>query len=64
MDSPVAGRVEEKAGKDRVTFAACAITMKKTKVIKDDLTFSAVVVPGGVVEIMRRQSEGWAYIKP
>jgi intracellular sulfur oxidation DsrE/DsrF family protein len=47
-----------------VELAACATTMKKMKVTKADLVGGAVVVPGGVIEIMKRQSEGWAYIRP
>ena len=62
-DSKVAPRLNE-ALDNNVELAACATTMKKLKLTKADLIGGAVVVPGGVIEIMKRQSEGWAYIKP
>jgi len=62
-DSKVAGGVN--AAMDRnVQVSACAVTMKKMKVTKDDLIGGVTVVPGGVIEIMKRQSEGWAYVRP
>ena len=62
-DSKVAPRLNA-ALDNNVELAACATTMKKLKLTKADLIGGAVVVPGGVIEIMKRQSEGWAYIKP
>ncbi|MDA8390993.1 MAG: DsrE family protein [Gammaproteobacteria bacterium] len=47
-----------------VEFAACHNTMMKMHLTKADLNPVAHVVPGGVVEIMRRESEGWNYIRP
>jgi intracellular sulfur oxidation DsrE/DsrF family protein len=62
-DSKVAAGVN--AAMDRnVEVAACGVTMKKMKVTKDDLIGGVTVVPGGVIEIMKRQSEGWAYVRP
>lgn len=62
-DSKVAGGVN--AAMDRnVEVAACGVTMKKMKVTKDDLIGGVTVVPGGVIEIMKRQSEGWSYVRP
>ena len=49
---------------NNVELAACATTMKKMKLTKADLIGGATVVPGGVIEIMKRQSEGWSYIRP
>ena len=62
-DSPVAGRLNG-ALDNNVELAACATTMKKMKVSKEDLVGGAVVVPGGVIEIMKRQAQGWAYVRP
>ena len=62
-DSKVAGRLNA-ALDNNVELAACGTTMKKMKVTKADLVGGATVVPGGVIEIMKRQSEGWAYIRP
>lgn len=47
-----------------VEFAACHNTMMKMHLTKADLNPVARVVPGGVIEIMRRESEGWNYIRP
>ena len=47
-----------------VELAACGTTMKKMKLTKDDLYGGVKVVPGGVIEIMRRQSQGWSYLRP
>jgi intracellular sulfur oxidation DsrE/DsrF family protein len=62
-DSKVAARLSA-ALDSNVELAACATTMKKFKIDKADLVGGATVVPGGVIEIMKRQSEGWAYIRP
>jgi intracellular sulfur oxidation DsrE/DsrF family protein len=47
-----------------VKFAACETTMRKLKLTKADMLDDIGYVPGGVIELMRRQQEGWAYIKP
>lgn len=62
-DSKVAARLNA-ALDNSVELAACGTTMKKMKVTKADLVGGATVVPGGVIEIMKRQSEGWSYIRP
>jgi len=62
-ESKVAAGVN--AAMDRnVEVAACGVTMKKMNVTKADLIGGVTVVPGGVIEIMKRQSEGWAYVRP
>jgi intracellular sulfur oxidation DsrE/DsrF family protein len=62
-DSKVAPRINA-ALDHNVQLSACATTMRKMKVTKADLVGGVGVVPGGVIEIMKRQSEGWAYIRP
>lgn len=47
-----------------VEFAACHNTMKAAHITKAMLNPVARVVPAGMVEIMRRESEGWNYIRP
>ncbi len=47
-----------------VEFAACHNTMLSMHLTKAALDPAAHVVVGGVVEIMRREHEGWAYIRP
>jgi len=61
--SKVAGRVNG-ALDQSVTLIACGTTMKKMKVAKADLIGGVEVVPGGVLQIMKRQSEGWTYLRP
>ena len=62
-DSPVANRVGE-ASAAGVKVVACEITMKGQKLSRGDMLDSVAYVPAGVVELMSRQQQGWAYIKP
>lgn len=48
----------------KVTFAACANTMKEMGISKEALLDLAVIVPSGVGELVKKQAEGYAYIKP
>jgi uncharacterized protein len=61
--SPVAPRVAE-ALKAGVKVVACENTMKAQKLVQADMLPSIGYVPAGVVELMKRQREGWAYIRP
>jgi len=63
FDSETAPRFK-KASADGIALLACGNTMKKAKLTEKDLASGVKVVPGGVVEIMKRQREGWSYIKP
>jgi len=62
----------ESKGSDRLAAAldssvgllACENTMQNTKVNKDDIYGGVKFVPAGVTHIMKRQREGWAYIRP
>jgi intracellular sulfur oxidation DsrE/DsrF family protein len=58
----VATQVAELSTKG-VTFAACNNTMQRRKLKKEDLLPSPVVVPSAMLELVRRQEEGWAYLK-
>ncbi|MDH4095168.1 MAG: DsrE family protein [Betaproteobacteria bacterium] len=62
-DSKVAPRLN-KALDQSVGLIACGNTMQKMKVTKADLTGGVQVVDGGLVHIMKRQKEGWNYIRP
>lgn len=62
-DSPVAQRVADALGK-RVKVVACENTMKAQKLTYDDMLPKIGYVPAGVVELIQRQAEGYAYIKP
>lgn len=46
-----------------VVFAACANTMKRRNVPKAALVPFAIVVDSGVAEVVRKQEEGYAYLK-
>jgi len=47
-----------------VGLIACENTMANTKVNKADIAGGVKFVPAGVTHIMKRQREGWAYIRP
>ncbi len=46
-----------------VVFAACENTMRSENVSPASLIKGVVTVDSGVGEIIRRQKQGWAYIK-
>lgn len=62
-DSAVSNRVTE-ATQAGVKVVACQNTMKGAKLTPADMNSSIGYVPSGVVELMKRQKEGWAYIRP
>ncbi len=47
-----------------VQFKACNNTLTYLKIPTDRLVLEATVVPAGVYELVKLQSEGWYYIKP
>ena len=49
---------------DSVRLIACENTMTNQKLKKDDMYAGIAYVKAGVVHIMKRQQEGWAYIRP
>ena len=62
-DAEVANRIED-AVAGGVKVVACENTMKAQKLSKDDMQKNIGYVAAGVVELMRRQQQGWAYIRP
>ena len=62
-DSPVASRIDETllAG---VKVIACENTMKGQKLERKDMLNGIAYVPAGVVELVEKQQQGWAYIRP
>lgn len=62
-DSAVANRIDEALGAG-VKVVACENTMRGQKLTKDDMLGKVGYVPSGVVELMRKQQQGWAYIRP
>jgi intracellular sulfur oxidation DsrE/DsrF family protein len=63
MDSAVAGRIDEALGAG-VKVDACENTMHNAKLAKADMLHGIGYVPSGVVELMQRQQQGWAYLRP
>ena len=47
-----------------VMVTVCLNTMKAKNITRDDLLPSMTVVPSAVGELVRRQQEGMAYVKP
>lgn len=62
-ESVVGNRIGEALGQG-VKVSACQNTMRGQKLTKADMLDGIGYVPAGVVEIMRRQQEGWAYLRP
>ena len=62
-DSELANRVTE-AVDSGVKVAACGNTMKAKNLTKADMNAKVDIVPGGVVEIVTREMEGYSYIRP
>ena len=63
MDSAVGGRVDE-ALSAGVKVVACENTMHNAKLTKGDMLNKIGYVPAGVVELMQKQQQGWAYLRP
>jgi hypothetical protein len=62
-DSLVASGLEE-AKKNGVKLLACGNSMSMSQTTREELSQSVDVVPAGIVEIMERQQEGYAYVRP
>jgi len=62
-DSVVGNRVNEAMGAG-VKVVACENTMRNNKLAKDDMLPKVGYVEAGVVELMQKQQQGWAYIRP
>ena len=63
LESTVANRVKE-ALASGVRIVACVNTMTNMKLTSTDMLPSLAYVPAGVVELMERQRDGYAYIRP
>ena len=63
FDAPTNSRVSE-AIKAGVTVNACENTMRNQKLVRADMNPNVTYVAAGVVQIVKRQQEGWAYLRP
>jgi hypothetical protein len=62
-ESEVANRIVE-AVDSGMQVMACQNTMRNQKINKEDMNSKVGYVPSGAVEIMRRQQQGYAYLRP
>jgi intracellular sulfur oxidation DsrE/DsrF family protein len=62
-NSEVGKRVEEARAKG-VAVVACENTMRAQQLKYDDMLPKIGFVQAGVVELMQKQQQGWAYIRP
>ena len=46
-----------------ITFLACENTLKQQKLDKSQIVSESGFVPGGLVQVITRQEQGWSYIK-
>lgn len=53
----------KKLSEGGVSFVACENTMRKKKVTKDQMLPFVTTVDSGVAEVVRKQEQGWSYIK-
>jgi hypothetical protein len=62
-DSVVANELQD-ALKAGVEFVACGNSMQAQHVDREDLVDGVAVTKAGYVEIMKRQQQGWTYLRP
>ncbi|MHB1596498.1 MAG: DsrE family protein [Streptosporangiaceae bacterium] len=62
-DSPEAEDLQELIGRG-VVAAACENTLKAKGIGRDRLAAGVVTVPSGIGELVRKQQQGWAYVRP
>ncbi|BAN35457.1 hypothetical protein SCD_n01636 [Sulfuricella denitrificans skB26] len=63
LETEIAEKIDE-AVRRGVKIVACENTMIGRKLSREDMYPSVGYVKTGVVELMKRQREGWAYIRP
>lgn len=63
LDSKVATRIGDAVAAG-VKFMACQNTMRGQHLTKDDMLSDIGYVPSGVIEVMKKQEEGYAYVRP
>jgi intracellular sulfur oxidation DsrE/DsrF family protein len=62
-DSLVANKVEQ-ALKEGVKIVACENTMKAQNISRDTMLPNIGYVQAGIVELIKLQAAGWAYVRP
>ena len=46
-----------------IDFVVCENTLKEKKVTKEEIIPEAAFVKAGIIEIVKKQEEGWSYIR-
>jgi intracellular sulfur oxidation DsrE/DsrF family protein len=62
-NSAIAGRLQEAANAG-VKIVACENSMKGLKLARSEMHPAVGYVPAGIIELTRKQQEGWAYVRP
>ncbi len=62
-DAVVANEVQD-AIKTGVEFVACGNSMRSLHLEREDLLDGVVITKAGYVELMKRQQQGWVYLRP
>ena len=63
LDSPVATRIRN-AVESNVKVVACQNTMQAQHLEKQDMLSDVSYVPSGAIELIKKQEDGFAYLKP
>ena len=63
LESVAANRVHD-ALQSGARIVACEVTMRRQKLTKEDMLPNIGYVPAGVVEIIGKERQGWAVIRP
>jgi len=62
-NSAIAARVQE-ATAAGVKIVACENSMRGLKLAKSEMHPHVGYVPAGIIELTRKQQQGWAYVRP
>ena len=63
LDAITNSRISE-AIRNGVAVQACENTMRNQTLVRADMHPNVTYVPAGVVQIIQRQQQGWAYLRP
>lgn len=61
--STVSDGVTSALAHKNVSFAVCAVAMKRNNIEEKDLLPGVIVVPDALMELAIKQCEGWSYVK-
>ncbi len=62
-DTGLGGQLAELAARG-VVLAACENTLRERGIPRERLLAGVSLVPSGIGELVRRQREGWQYVRP